>query len=39
MMALFPVEVAVTLEKSYRDDILDIHKLPIRTDDNKIIKA
>lgn len=35
---IIPVEVAVTLEKSYRDDILDIHKLPIRTDDNKIIR-
>ena len=32
-----PVQIAVTLEKSYRDDILDISKLPIRTDDNKII--
>ena len=35
---IIPVEVAVTLEKSYRDDILDIHKLPIRTNDNKIIR-
>ena len=34
---IIPVQIAVTLDKSYRDDILDINKLPIRTNDNKII--
>ena len=34
---IIPVQIAVTLDKSYRDDILDINKLPIRTDGNKII--
>ena len=34
---IIPVQIAVTLDESYRDDILDINKLPIRTDDNKII--
>jgi len=34
---IIPVEIAVTLDKSYRDDILDIKKLPIRTFSNKII--
>jgi CzcA family heavy metal efflux pump len=34
---IIPVEIAVTLDKSYRDDILDIKELPIRTANNKII--
>ena len=34
---IIPVQIAVTLSKDYRDDILDINKLPIRTNDNKII--
>ena len=34
---IIPIQIAVTLERSYRDDILDISKLPIRTYQNKII--
>ena len=35
---VMPVTVKVTVNKSYRDDILDIHELPIRTSTNQIIK-
>jgi len=34
---IVPVQIAVTLSNDYRDDILDINKLPIRTNENKII--
>ena len=35
---IIPVTVKVTVNKSYRDSILDIQNLPIRTYTNKIIK-
>ena len=35
---VIPITVKVTVNKSYRDDILDIHNLPIRTSTNQIVR-